>query len=109
MKQIRVIVMEPGSPPQERKINSTLSTLQKIVGGNIEGVRCPWDNRLLFYGHDEGKLIGLDMNFSLHEFEDVFCGPCILVGPADGEGNETDLSDEHVKVALEQLEQRRFK
>jgi hypothetical protein len=106
--QIRVVVMEPGKAPEEKKIVSSLETLQKIVGGYIEGVSCPWNGRLLMYGHDEGKLIGLPANFVLPEYEDIFMGPVVVVGPADDEGYETDLDDEQVKQSLSELTRRKI-
>lgn len=72
--------------------------LQSLVGGIIEGIHFGED--AFAYINEEGKLIGLELNefatllFQLqHNTADFICGPMVMVGPADDDGNDTDLAE----------------
>ena len=82
-KKITVLVLEPGKEPYVKVIDSSLSSLQKEVGGCIQAVY-PFDEPIALIIHEEGKLIGLPLNRPLVDDEghlyDVIVGTCLVVG-----------------------------
>lgn len=60
---MRVIVKKVHKQPEVREIKNELSVLQELVGGYIEVVRV--DNDVLLICNEEGKLQGLQPNFSI--------------------------------------------
>lgn len=77
--------------------DDTLHGLQRLVGGLIDVVDIPHDGTMVF--HDEGKLIGLPVNYRATallwalrtEFidADVLNGDVIIVGQPDDDGDTT--------------------
>ena len=69
----------------------------KHVGGYIELVPNFYTKAIL-YCNEEGKMNGLPPNFPLLDphgsIIDIIAGTVVMMGPCDGEGNETELTDE---------------
>jgi hypothetical protein len=58
----------------------TLEELQQFVGGSIEHVDCP--NRKHMFINEEGKLLGLDINWKATEVSGIARYGDVIVGPA---------------------------
>lgn len=102
-EKMRVVLVEPGKYAREAEIDNTLKTEQEVVGGLID-VICPWpDDKACLILNDEGKLIPLEPNRALPEYEDVVFGTFFLCG--DGGEDFCSLTDEQVKRYIERFRQ----
>lgn len=90
---MKVLIVEPGQYPCKTDIDSSLDTLQHMVGGLIETLY-PWEDRAALICNDEGKLMGLPLNRSLEDY-DILAGTFLICGL--GESDFSDLSDEQIK------------
>lgn len=100
---IEVLVIEPGGELYAQTLDTTLSGIQKLVGGWIE---CPPsdDDRVSLFINEEGKLIGLEPNFygtavwhavmPAARGNDLLCGTVVVTGGVDRNGNTTSLAPE---------------
>lgn len=100
---IKVIIKEPCKAPEVTVINNSLSTIKKIVGGDIDfcsptgirGVGC--------YVNDTGKLIGLCPNLLILDTRGRWCD--VLVGCAVFFGIsgdiEVSLSDKQIAKVMD--------
>ena len=84
--------LEPKRELEIIEIDGSLESMQDVVGGYIEIV--PWVKGLVLVVNEEGKLLGLDYNFTF--------GNDIIVGTAffareDGE-DLTDLTDNDIDL-----------
>ena len=50
-----ILVVEPMKPPTVQEIDSSLESMQKIVGGDIEAVY-PFDDPVAIVCNEEGKM-----------------------------------------------------
>ena len=67
--KMRVVIVEPGQYAREAEIDKTLHAEQAVVGGLIDAI-CPWaDDKACLILNDEGKLIPLEVNRALPEYE----------------------------------------
>ena len=100
---MRVVMMEPGEKAYVTDIDSSLETMQTIVGGYIECIN-PWGNKIVMVCNDEGKIAGLPLNIAINTewCRDIICGTIFFCSEA-GE-DLTDLSDEEVDFLLETLD-----
>ena len=87
MKQIRVLIKEPGKAGRIEEIPNTLEDLQKLVGGYIETFTFVSDAVVIC--NEEGRLKNLPYNCDL--FGISFVGTIIFAG-VDGE-EFADLPD----------------
>ena len=102
-EKMRVVLVEPGKYAREAEIDNTLKTEQEVVGGLID-VICPWpDDKACLILNDEGKLIPLEPNRALPEYEDVVFGTFFLCG--DGGEDFCSLTGEQVKRYIERFRQ----
>lgn len=95
MALITVVIVDPDGVARKTKIENSLGSFQSVVGGYIEGV---FGTVATIYVNEEGLLRGLPHNplatslandilgagVSLH-------GTALIVGPGDGEGNDTSV------------------
>ena len=101
--KLRVVIVEPGQYAREAEIDNTLEAEQAVVGGLID-VICPWpDDKACLILNDEGKLIPLEPNRDLPEYEDVVFGTFFICG--DGGEDFCSLTDEQVQRYLERFRQ----
>ena len=108
---MKVLVLSNGEL-KEKEINNTLEELQEIVGGNIEfpflGNRFK-DNVIDVIINEEGKFIEelkpeiAIVNEKVGSIMDIVYGNCIFASH-DKEGNAIALTDEQIKVVMEELE-----
>lgn len=102
-EKLRVVIVEPGRYAYAAEIDNTLQAEQEVVGGLIDAIY-PWpDDKVCLILNDEGKLIPLEPNRTLPEYEDVVFGTFFICGD-DGE-NFCGLTDEQVKRYLERFRQ----
>lgn len=102
-EKMRVVIVEPGRYAYAAEIDNTLQAEQAVVGGLIDAIY-PWpDDKVCLILNDEGKLIPLEPNRTLPEYEDVMFGTFFICGD-DGE-NFCGLTDEQVKRYLERFRQ----
>ena len=108
---MKVLVLSNGEL-KEKEIDNTLEELQKIVGGYIE-FPFLWnrfkDNVIDVIINEEGKFIeGLKpeiaiVNEKVGSIMDIVYGNCVFASH-DKEGNTIALTDEQIKVVMEELE-----
>lgn len=102
-EKLRVVLVEPGKYAREAEIDNTLKAEQKVVGGLIDAI-CPWpEDRACLILNDEGKIIPLEPNRALPEYEDVVFGTFFICG--DGGENFCSLTDEQAQRYLERFRQ----
>ena len=101
--KLRVVIVEPGQYAREAEIDNPLEAEQAVVGGLIDAI-CPWaDDKACLILNDEGKLIPLEPNRVLPEYEDVVFGTFFICG--DGGEDFCSLTDEQVQRYLERFRQ----
>ena len=62
---ISVLLVEPNKYPKITRIEDSLETMQKIVGGDIEEYM-PFEDEVAIICNDEGKLAGLPLNRAIY-------------------------------------------
>lgn len=87
--QILVLVVEPGKPPYEKRVDNNFRAFQELVNGGIEYVALP-EPDCHIYCNDEGKLEGLPGNRK-QDNGDILCGTFIICAD-DSMGNEVSLN-----------------
>ena len=96
MKQISVLIKEPGKKPRRESIPNTLEALQKVVGGYIETVTCASDAVIIC--NEEGRLKNLPYNCDFLGIS--FVGTIIFAG-VDGE-EFADLPDKVDRILFKE-------
>ena len=104
---MRVLVMEPGKEAVDKEIDSSLKSMQKVVGGYIEAIY-PFRDPVALVCNEEGKLDHLPLNRVLYDEDsgqalDVIAGTFFICGaPPDAE-DFTSLTDEQVQKYQERF------
>lgn len=95
MATIKVLIVDPDGTVKHIDIDNDLRTFQGVVGGYIEGV-CGRVGTI--YVNEEGLLEQLEFNPHATLFttrilgqRHNLVGTALIVGPADTEGNDTDV------------------
>ena len=102
-EELRVVLVEPGQYAREAEIDNTLEAKQAVVGGVIDAIY-PWkDDAVALIFNDAGKVIPLEPNRALPEYEDIVFGAFFICGD-DGE-NFCSLTDRQVQRYLERFRQ----
>lgn len=102
-RKIHVVHAKPGEPAEVLEIDSTLASFQRLVGGGIEGVSCPWAG-LGVYVNLTGRLDNLPFNQVLgpHHIYGAF-----VVFAVDADGEPAEMTHEDVaRVVLDLNRQR---
>lgn len=85
-------------PPTVQEIDSSLESMQKIVGGDIEAVY-PFDDPVAIVCNEEGKMLGLPMNRAMTDESgvpyDIVCGTFFVVGI--GDEDFTSLTEQQIE------------
>lgn len=85
-EMLDVLLVKPGMYPQQVQIGCELEDLQAAVGGDIEAVY-PYDDPVALVMHDEGKIMGKDLNRALRDEDgniyDIVAGDFLVVGLGD--------------------------
>ena len=99
--KMRVVIVEPGKYTREAEIDNTLQAEQAVVGGLIDAIY-PWpEDKACLILNDEGKIIPLEPNRALPEYEDVVFGTFFICG--DGGENFCSLTDAQVQRYVERF------
>lgn len=86
-KEIMAIIKKPGEKAEIKPIRNTIEELQEIVGGYIETLK--WTNDSVLIMNEEGKLLGLPVNFPI--WNDVIVGTAVVVGTKEDEFTDVPL------------------
>ena len=91
--QIRVLMIEPGKPPEMREISDTLESMQEAVGGWIEEYM-PFDDDVALVVNEEGKINGLPLNRAIRgedgSLQDIIAGPFFICSaPVESESYQS--------------------
>lgn len=95
MATIKALIVSPDGIVRETDIENELGAFQGVVGGYIEGV---FGNVATIYVNEEGLLMSLPWNLLATHFANKvlgtpvnLVGTALIVGPGDGDGNDTDV------------------
>lgn len=96
MANIKAVIVDPDGTVRSTEIENNLGSFQAVVGGYIEGV---FGRVATVYVNEEGLLRNLPMNPAATLFVNRILGhlgtrlfgTALIVGPDDGEGNDTDV------------------
>lgn len=91
---MRVVYVEPNKPPYMAEIEHTLEAEQKAVQGLIEVVYPHNGDDVCFICNEEGKLIGMEGNRTIHDGNTILAGPFFVCGLT--EDDFRGLTDEEV-------------
>ncbi len=94
---IRVLMIEPGRKAYEKDIMSSVASLRRTIGGDLEAYY-PFEDDVVIICDDEGKIKHRPANRAILDNEgdlvDIICGPFFI---ADAAGNYLgSLSDEMI-------------
>lgn len=95
MAKLNAVVVDPDGLVRKTQIENDLRSFQAVVGGNIEAL---FGRDCTVYVNEEGIWHSLPYNPSATLFVNQFVvegsvlfGTALIVGPSDGEGNDTDV------------------
>jgi len=98
MEGMRVLVLEPLSPPEVKAIPHTLEAMQELVGGYIECVY-PWPEDVGLIASDDAIALGYPLNRALIDPDgniyDIIKGTCFICGLSYGDF--TDLPEDLIE------------
>jgi len=100
---MKVLIVSPGTKPEEREIDGSLESMQAIVGGTIQAIY-PFEDFVALICNDEGKLDCLPMNRMLWERNDVICGTFFLCRALPNEEDFSSLTDEELAQYKQRFE-----
>lgn len=110
MTSVKGLLIEVNTPPLVVSIdaNDSLATLQKLVGGFIEGISGSDWATWHAYCNEEGKIHGLPPNWLATNLAhklgwpegDILCGSVVILGGGD-EGEEADVPTSVIELARE--------
>jgi hypothetical protein len=92
--KIKVIKVPVDRDPMVVEIQPTLADMSQLVGGYIEIVSV--GDGLDLCLNEEGKLLGLPMNFSIFGGQDVVAGDCFFLRH-DEEGEAASVTDDDIR------------
>lgn len=92
-KKIQVLLVRPGEAAERAVIDSSLASMQAIVGGYID-IAYPWQERVALVCNDEGLLEGLPLNRYIPEMGQPIAGTFFVCSFSDGQ--LTGLTDEQL-------------
>ena len=103
---MQVVIVEPKKKPIVHDIDAGLESMQKIVGGPIEGVY-PFDEPVALICNEEGKLLNLPLNRALRDEEgnvyDIISGTFFLCDAPPDSDRFAGLTDQQVKTYMERF------
>ena len=103
---MKVIIVEPKKTPMVQEIDSSLESMQKIVGGSIQAVY-PFDEPVALICNEEGKLLDLPLNRALQDDEgniyDIISGTFFLCAAPPDSDRFVGLTDQQVKMYMERF------
>ena len=104
---MKVLIVEPLTEPYVKEIDSSLESMQSIVGGLIQAIY-PFDHPIALICNEEGKLMRLPLNRALFDkggnVIDIIAGTFFICSaPADSENFES-LTDEQIETYKKRFE-----
>lgn len=94
--ELEVLLVKPGQYAEMTTIDAGLSSMQKIVGGNIQAVNY-FDEPVTLVCNDEGKINGMELNRAIKDDNgtviNIIAGTFFVCGV--GDENFTSLPPEH--------------
>ena len=104
---MKVVIVEPLTEPYVKDIDSSLESMQSIVGGLIQAIY-PFDHPVALICNEEGKLMRLPLNRALFDKDgnvvDIIAGTFFICSaPADSE-NFDSLTDEQIEIYKKRFE-----
>ena len=104
---MKVVIVEPLKDPYVKEIDSSLESMQNIVGGLIQAIY-PFDHPVALICNEEGKLMRLPLNRALFDKDgnvaDIIAGTFFICSaPADRE-NFDSLTDEQIEIYKKRFE-----
>ena len=104
---MKVLIVEPLKDPYVKEIDSSLESMQSIVGGLIQAIY-PFDHPVALICNEEGKLMRLPLNRALFDKDgnivDIIAGTFFICSaPADSENFES-LTDEQIEIYKKRFE-----
>ena len=83
MKKMKVIVLEPRKEAYVKEVENSLSGMQEVVGGYIQGIY-PFVEEICLVVNEEGKINGLPLNRALFDESgkvyDIIAGTAFICG-----------------------------
>ena len=83
MKKMKVIVLEPMKEAYVKEIENSLSSMQEVIGGYIQGIY-PFVEEVCLVVNEEGKINGLPLNRALFDESgkvyDIIAGTAFICG-----------------------------
>lgn len=95
---MKVVVKAPGEQPVEQDIVNGVREMQELVGGYFEAYRL---GHLWLFCNEEGRLHGLPTNLISPSLGPIL--GTVVVGKADSEGENIDLTADDVTYAMNEL------
>ena len=96
LNELEVLLVEPGQYAKMTTIDAGLSSMQNVVGGNIEAVHY-FDEPIVLICNEEGKINGSELNCAIKDDNgkvvDIVAGTFFICG--EGDENFTSLPPEH--------------
>lgn len=96
-EKLRVIYKEPGKRCEIREIGTSLKDYQECVHGDIESIPFPGKENVDIILNDIGKLIGMERNVIVPEYEDILVGPIVVIGVDERNCMWKSLPEEEIK------------
>lgn len=94
--KLEVLLVKPGEYAKFAEIDAGLSSMQNVVGGNIEAVHY-FDEPVVLICNEEGKINGSELNRAIKDDNgkvvDIVAGTFFICG--EGDENFTSLPPEH--------------
>ena len=103
---MKVIIVEPKKTPMVQEIDSSLESMQKIVGGSIQAVY-PFDEPVALICNEEGKLLNLPLNRALRDDKgnvyNIISGTFFVCAAPPNSDHFAGLTDQQVKTYMERF------
>ena len=97
---MKILVVEPLQEPYVKDIDSSLETMQNIVGGTIQAIY-PFDNPVALICNDDGKLLRLPLNRALFDEQgniyDIIAGTFFICSAPLDSDSFASLTDEQIE------------
>ena len=104
--KIKVLVIEPIKAPVVKEIESSLESMQAVVGGYIQAL-FPFEDPVALVCNEEGKLLGLPLNRALRDEDgnvyDIISGNFFLCSAPPDSESFCSLSDQQIEYFTERF------
>ena len=85
LKEMYIVVKEPGEPPIGRMIMNDVDAFQRIVGGDFEEIKARLPEGLALFANQDAKRLELKQNLFIGpNLFDLVLGTCYIKTSRDG-------------------------